>query len=111
MSRSAERLENLVQGVVIWAREKGIVYTDCAMPQWHKMNEEVQELKAEIFLQDKAGIADELGDVLVTCIVQADIQGLDVATVLEAAYRKISKRKGRLIDGQFVKDEVAHDAG
>jgi hypothetical protein len=46
-----------------------------------------------------------MGDILVTLIIQAKMQGVSLETCLEGAYNIISKRTGKMINGQFVKDE------
>lgn len=43
------------------------------------------------------------GDVMVTCIIGCALQGFTPESALEAAYNKISKRDGRMVDGQFVR--------
>jgi len=48
---------------------------------------------------------DAIGDITVTLIIQAEMQGLDFQDCLQAAYDVISKRTGKMIDGQFVKDK------
>ena len=53
-------------------------------------------------------IEDALGDILVTIIIQAEMQGLKLTECLESAYNVIAKRTGKMVDGQFVKDATAH---
>ena len=45
-----------------------------------------------------------MGDIMVTLIIQAKMQGLSLEECLESAYNVITKRTGRMINGQFVKD-------
>ena len=104
--------ESIAEAVRGWANGKGIARRESARNQMGKMIEEVMELDKEVGLNDIDGIKDELGDVLVTCIVQAECHGLDPVACLQAAYEKISKRKGETVNGIFIKEmEVAHDAG
>ena len=86
------------------ANGKGIARMESATNQMGKMIEEVMELDKEVGLNDIEGIKDELGDVLVTCIVQAECHGLDPVECLQAAYEKISKRKGETVNGVFIKE-------
>ena len=97
--------ESIAEAVRGWANGKGIARRESARNQMGKMIEEVMELDKEVGLNDIAGIKDELGDVLVTCIVQAECHGLDPVECLQAAYDKISKRKGKTVDGVFIKEE------
>ena len=74
------------------------------MRQAEKTHEEVLELMAAIDDDNKEEIIDALGDILVTIIIQAEMQGLKLVDCLESAYNVISKRTGRMENGQFVKD-------
>ena len=99
-------VEKLEVEVVRWAKQKGIFDESSAAFQMFKMFEEVEELDCEIvtLTPDREAIKNELGDVLVTCVIQAHFQGLHLQTCLEAALNKITKRTGRMINRQFVKD-------
>jgi NTP pyrophosphatase (non-canonical NTP hydrolase) len=46
-----------------------------------------------------------MGDILVTLIILSAQLDIDLTECLEMAYQKISKRKGKTIDGLFVKEE------
>jgi NTP pyrophosphatase (non-canonical NTP hydrolase) len=99
--RSYNELEALV---ITWAHQKGILDNGTPRAQADKTVEEVQELIAAIDVNNKAEIEDALGDILVTIIIQAEMQGLELVKCLESAYNVISKRTGKMVDGQFVKD-------
>lgn len=47
----------------------------------------------------------ELGDLLVTIIIFAQQMDIDLEVALGMAYKKIADRKGKLVDGSFVKEE------
>ena len=97
---------NELQALVIaWATQKGILDKGTPHAQCGKTFEEVEELEAAIFDGDKAEIIDALGDILVTIIIKAEMQGLNLVECLESAYNVISKRTGKMVDGTFVKDE------
>ena len=66
--------------------------------------EETDELITAIEKDDRAEVIDALGDILVTIIIQAEMQGLKLTDCLESAYNVIAKRTGKMVDGQFVKD-------
>jgi len=88
--------DNLELAVVEWAHDKGIFDNSNPIDQMIKMKEDVEELDEEILLNDKSliRIEGELGDVLVTVIIQAHFHGLSLADCL-------TKRKGKLVDGVF----------
>jgi NTP pyrophosphatase (non-canonical NTP hydrolase) len=106
--------------VIIWAEEKGIFEKATPLSQMKKTEEEVSELMEAILAQNvglkfyvnskgkpvntKAEVKDGIGDSLVTLVIQAKMQGLTIEECLESAYNIISKRTGKMIDGQFVKD-------
>ena len=102
--RSYNELEALV---ITWAHQKGILDNGTPRAQAGKTVEEVQELIDAIDTNNKAEIEDALGDILVTIIIQAEMQGLELIKCLESAYNVIAKRTGKMVDGQFVKDETA----
>jgi len=95
-------LESVVE---TWAHEKGILVKATPMAQALKTLEETTELCTAINNDDRAEIIDAMGDIMVTLIIQAKMQGLSLEECLESAYHVISKRTGKMINGQFVKDK------
>lgn len=80
-----------------------------------KLQEDSIELYKEMVLHDRRREYDlvhdktdmklEMGDVLVTLIVLAKQQGIELSECLSLAWSKIKDRRGKTIDGQFVKEE------
>ncbi len=103
--RSYNELEALV---ITWAHQKGILDKGTPIAQASKTSEEVEELHVAIETNNREEIIDALGDILVTIIIQAEMQKLDLLECLESAYNVISKRTGVMVDGQFVKDTTDH---
>lgn len=91
--------------VEAWAEEKGILEKGIPIKQALKTQEECLELCNAILDNNRDEISDALGDILVTIIIQAKMQGMTLESCLEGAYNIISKRKGVMIGGQFVKDK------
>jgi NTP pyrophosphatase (non-canonical NTP hydrolase) len=91
--------------VVQWAKDKGIITPWNQKTQMKKMIEEVFELQEAVVEGDKQHVRLELGDVLVTCVVQASMWGMSLDECLTAAFNKINSRTGKLVDGVFVKEE------
>jgi NTP pyrophosphatase (non-canonical NTP hydrolase) len=54
---------------------------------------------------NRLDIEDAIGDIMVTMIIQAEMQGVTIEECLNSAYDIISKRTGKMINGQFVKDD------
>lgn len=90
--------------VISWAEQKGILEKGTTMKQAEKTHEEVLELISAIDEDNRDEIIDALGDILVTIIIQAEMQGLKLEECLQSAYKVISKRSGVMRDGQFYKD-------
>lgn len=103
--KSYNELEALI---VVWAHQKGILDKGTPYAQCEKTMEEVVELQEAIIMKNREEIIDALGDILVTIIIQAEMQGLSLTECLESAYNVISKRTGVMVDGQFVKDTTDH---
>jgi NTP pyrophosphatase (non-canonical NTP hydrolase) len=87
-----------------WAEDKGILANATPIKQAMKTQEELTELCNAILNDDKEEIKDAIGDIMVTLIIQAKMQGMTIEECLNAAYDVISKRTGQMINGQFVKD-------
>lgn len=96
--------ETLIATVRDWGREKGI---NDALMQYAKFNEEAGEIAHELTRNrwNSDEMKDALGDTLVTLIILADILGYDIIDCLLCAYEEIKDRKGKNINGSFVKEE------
>jgi NTP pyrophosphatase (non-canonical NTP hydrolase) len=88
-----------------WASKRGILDKATPMAQALKTLEECTELCTAINNNDGPEIVDAIGDIMVTLIIQAKMQALSIEQCLESAYNVISKRTGKMVNGQFVKDE------
>lgn len=75
--------------------------------QFAKLNEEVGELAHELTRGHKQTeeMKDAIGDVFVTLVGMAHHLDLDLSYCINAAYQEIRNRKGKVIDGSFVKEE------
>lgn len=108
-------MKDLIEKVEAWGEEKGIMDPSNAPKQFMKFMEEVFEFKTMLDLElNYAGDGDylrfdsakmEFGDVLVTLIILAKQLGLGWDECLSMAYEKIKVRKGKVINGTFIKEE------
>lgn len=96
-------MDMLIHAVGRWAESRGIMEKATPRAQAKKTLEEAGELLEAICDGDKQEIELELGDVLVTAIIGCKLQGITPEQALESAYNKISKRKGEMVNGQFVR--------
>jgi phosphoribosyl-ATP pyrophosphohydrolase len=104
IKKNKMKYDNLERLVLEWAKEKGILTNGTPIKQSIKTNEEALELTSAIADGNRAEIEDALGDILVTIIIQAKMQNMDLLDCLEGAYNVISNRTGKMVGGQFVKD-------
>lgn len=101
---SFQYIENEIE---MWGIQKGIIGPGgfgTATSQAMKTVEETEELVNAVCDNNRAEIIDAIGDIGVTLLMQCHIQGVTFTECLEAAYAVISKRKGKMVDGQFVKE-------
>jgi NTP pyrophosphatase (non-canonical NTP hydrolase) len=98
-------MKELIKNVEQWAADKGILEHATTLRQAEKTLEECQELICAILNEDRDEIADAIGDVVVTLIIQCKMQGMDLEECLQGAYNVISKRTGKMMNGQFIKDK------
>lgn len=102
--RVNETLYHTVEKICGWAEDRNITAEGGATSytQIPKLIEEVYEFR-DAETEEEAKL--EFGDILVVCIQIARLRGLDMVECLDLAYNKIKNRKGRMIDGRFVKEE------
>ena len=91
--------------VIEWAVARRIIPNSTPQTQLLKTMSEMGELADAIIKRDRPAIIDGLGDVLVTLIVVAALEDLDLTECLASAYAEIKDRKGTLMpSGVFVKE-------
>lgn len=97
-------MNTLVTRVWEWFEIKGL--KDPVM-QMVKVQEEVGELAHEISRGHRQSpeVEDALGDILVTIIGMCHHLHYHPAHALGVAYNEIKNRKGKVVEGSFVKDE------
>ena len=96
-------LEKLVAKVEQWSKDRGLDQADSAK-QYLKVAEEVGEVAAALARNDKHELEDGIGDVLVTLIILGQQNDLSIERCLNTAYQEIADRKGKMINGVFVKE-------
>lgn len=90
-----------------WARDRNFFADSSGVTpatQFTKTEEEIDELEAALAANDIDGIKDGIGDVIVTLVVIAKLSGLNVVECIQYAYDEIKDRKGKMVDGVFVKE-------
>lgn len=90
--------------VLKWADERGLLKAENAPRQMLKLMEELGELAGAMAKNKQGDIVDAIGDIQVVLIILSKQLGYDYEQCLVDAYNVIKERKGKLINGVFVKD-------
>jgi len=94
--------------VMKWASDRGIYENGTALGQAKKTLEEAGELLAAVASNDRAEIADAIGDVMVTLVNVGVLCDMDLRQCFYKAFKVIEPRQGYMNkNGQFVKQQEA----
>ena len=88
-----------------WAGERGLYTKGDTKTQFCKLMEEAGELGRAVLKDDKAEFVDAIGDMVVVLTNMAHLGGTTIEECIDTAYKVISKRTGKMVNGTFVKDE------
>lgn len=91
-----------------WARNRGIYDKGDSKTQYVKLMEEAGELAQAILKRDIPEIQDAIGDMVVVLTNLAELEDLKIENCIDSAYDIISKRKGNMVNGTFVKSGDIH---
>ena len=119
--------EELSKLVINWGQDKDIFNKSTPLRQLDKTQEELDETREALqklnnfnYQADlmegigvptpteediRAEVKDGIGDMLVTIVLLAKMVDMDTTDCLKAAYGVIKGRTGKMVDGQFVKDQ------
>jgi hypothetical protein len=95
-------LEHLENNIKAWHYDRNLIDGSTDKDQYMKLIQEAGELSDNIC--KGRDIADDIGDMIVVLINIAERNGLDLKTCMEKAWVDIKDRKGRMVDGVFVKE-------
>ena len=96
-------MDDLVGLVEVWAVDKGLDTAD-SFKQFAKVAEELGEIAAALARNNEDELRDAIGDTVVTLIILAKQNGMDLEECLQCAYDEIKGRKGKTVNGIFVKE-------
>jgi NTP pyrophosphatase (non-canonical NTP hydrolase) len=97
-------MDELIQNVISWAEDKNIDNYDNRQAQMLKVIEEVGETASAILKDNDDAVIDGIGDSLVTLIILSIQMGYHPEYCLNKAWEEIKDRKGKTINGTFIKD-------
>ena len=93
----------VIQEIKQWAKDRNLHEQDPKV-QLSKLMEESGELARAILKDDLNEQIDAIGDITVVLIVLSMQLGLDYSKCVELAYSEIKDRKGKIVDGVFIKE-------
>lgn len=103
-------LSNEFEPIRKWAQDRNLYKQGDVMTQHVKLSEESGELAKALLDGDEAEVRDAIGDM---CVVLTNLAALaakkfgtniTIENCINGAYDEIKNRKGKMIDGTFVKD-------
>lgn len=97
---------NVFDKIRLWAKDRGIYERGDSQTQYVKLMEEAGELAQALLKRDDAEIYDAIGDMVVVLTNLAEMEGVKIEDCIDGAYNEIANRKGKMINGTFVKQIV-----
>ena len=93
----------VIQEIKQWAKDRNLDTQDPKV-QLSKLMEESGELAKAILKDNPMEQIDAIGDITVVLIFLSMQLGLDYSKCVELAYNEIKDRKGKIIDGVYIKE-------
>ena len=108
--KGSKKSKSVFDDIRKWARVRGIYDRGDQKTQYIKLQEEAGELAKAILNKDKAEVEDAIGDMVVVLSNLAELSELRIEDCIDSAYNEISNRKGKMINGTFVKTDGLSEA-
>ena len=96
-------MKDLITKIQAWSTERQLNKAQPAK-QMLKLIEEVGELASGIAKDNRDVQVDSIGDIFVVLTILSQQLNLDIEKCVESAYNEIKERKGKTINGVFVKE-------
>lgn len=100
--KESQDLLTLIVNTVQWHRDRNLIDGADDKTQFAKLIQECGELSDNIC--KGKDIRDDIGDIMVVLINIAERNGVTLTECLSVAYDDIKDRRGRMVDGVFVKE-------
>ena len=95
-------MEELVKRVAQWHHDRNLIEGATDKDQFCKLIQEAGELSDNIC--KGKDMSDDIGDMIVVLINIAERNNLTLKECLEKAWDDIKDRKGKMVDGIFIKE-------
>lgn len=100
--KESQDLITLIVKTVQWHHDRNLIDGADDKTQFAKLIQECGELSDNIC--KGKDVRDDIGDIMVVLINIAERNGTTLTECLQVAYDDIKDRKGRMVDGVFVKE-------
>jgi len=97
-------MNGLTKAIEVWAINRNLHDGDHKM-QLLKIGEEFGELCEGVVKGDVDQERDSIGDLFITLVIYALQRGYHFEGCVLDAYNQIKDRKGRIVNGSFIKEE------
>lgn len=87
-----------------WAHARNLINGSTPEKQFVKLIEEGGELASGIMKGKVEAVIDGIGDMVVVLTILAEMHGVSIEACIAYAYDEIKDRKGRMVDGVFIKE-------
>ncbi len=87
-----------------WAEDRNLIEGSDLKSQFVKLIEEAGELANAIGKKNDIEFADAIGDMFVVLTIIAAQNRMHIEDCIDGAWQEIKDRKGKMLDGIFVKD-------
>ena len=95
-------MEELTKLIIQWHYDRNLIDGSSDKDQVLKLMQELGELSDSVC--KGKDVKDDLGDMIVVMLNIMERQGISMEECLQKAYDDIKDRKGRMVDGIFVKE-------
>ncbi len=96
------KTEQNFNNVINWANDRNLIKGSNPKDQCLKLIQEVGELSDSLCKGNSP--IDDIGDCMVVLTIIAEQSGLTIEECLSHAYNDIKDRKGKMVDGVFIKE-------
>jgi NTP pyrophosphatase (non-canonical NTP hydrolase) len=96
-------IDLVIENIAKWHHDRNLVEGSTDQAQYVKLIEEAGELAGNI--ARGKDITDDIGDMIVVLVNIAERNDLTLKECVNQAWNDIKHRKGKMVDGVFVKDE------
>jgi NTP pyrophosphatase (non-canonical NTP hydrolase) len=103
---SVDKVPNRFDLIRSWANERGIYDKGNSHTQYVKLMEEAGELAKALLDRDIPEVVDAIGDMVVVLTNLARLENFNIEDCIDSAYNEIANRKGKMINGTFVKQTL-----